>query len=440
MEEAIIASATPSNIRSALHLIRLSGTNVIDIVASCFEKKIDKKDRKIYVGFINEKDKIIDQVVLLIFPAPFSYTGEDVVEIICHGNPIINNEIISLFLSKGVRLAKNGEFTYRAFLNKKMDLIEAESVNDLINAATSESKQIILNSLNGKTSSLLKPIKERILKLLSNIEVNIDYSEYKDIEKINKKNIVKEVLDFKKQLEIFIKNGEKSLIIKEGIKISLIGKTNVGKSTLLNAILKQDKAIVTNIPGTTRDIVEGEIKIDGILLHFFDTAGIRDSNNKIEKIGIKKTFDVIKESDLVIYIKDNIKEKDDYIMQYLKNKEIIKVINKIDLHNYKKEKNSDYIYVSAKNNDIFCLIDKIKEKLDINTAIFNNPSFCNAREIGLLKQAVFLINNILLEKNAPMIVLSSLIRDLLNVILDILGEKTSIDLVNEIFSRFCVGK
>ena len=436
--EAIIAPSTPSNIRSALHIIRLSGTNVISIVSSFFDKAINKKKKEIYVGFIKEGNRIIDQVVLLIFPEPFSYTGEDVVEIICHGNPVIDNELIKLFLSNGVRLAKRGEFTYRAFLNKKMDLVEAESVNDLINAETSESKQIILNSLSGNTSALLRPIKERILKLLTNIEVNIDYSEYEDIEKINKKKIIKEMVDFKNILKNFVENSEKSLIIKEGVKIALIGRTNVGKSTLLNALLKQDKAIVTDIPGTTRDVVEGDVKINGILLHFFDTAGIRNSSDKIEKIGIKKTFDIIKNSDLVVYVKDNIYEKDDDIVQYLKNKKIIKVINKMDLQ--KNKKSNEYTYISAKNGDISCLLKKIKDILNINDEIFSNPSFCNVREIGLLKRAVSLIDNILLEKNISMIILATLIRELLNVILDILGETTSFDLINEIFSRFCVGK
>ncbi|MBP5301552.1 MAG: tRNA uridine-5-carboxymethylaminomethyl(34) synthesis GTPase MnmE [Bacilli bacterium] len=444
--EPIIASATPSNIRSALHIIRISGTGIFKIVSSCFDKDISTNKQTICVGCIKENKRVVDKVVLLAFPHPNSYTGEDVIEIICHGNPIISNDIISLFLSKGVRLAKQGEFTYRAFLNKKIDLIESEAVNDLINAKTLESKQMILNSLCGKTSSLLKPIKENILQILSNIEVNIDYSEYTDIEKINRKNIRKSFLECKKTIKQFINQGEKGLIIKEGLTVVLVGDTNVGKSTILNTLLNCEKAIVTNIPGTTRDVVEGEIKLEGILLHIFDTAGVRNSNNKIEQIGISKTFKMIEKSDLVIFVMDNKNENikiNSKLKTALQEKTVINIVNKSDLIKNSQKLNKNYIYISAKNKNIDGLINKIKEEIKIDGVYnYNNPSFCNAREIGLLKQAVLLIDKILFENNnnAPMVVLSTLIRELLNIILDILGENTSLDLIEDIFSRFCVGK
>ena len=439
-KEPIIALATPS-IKSALHIIRLSGLNILKIVSKIFsEKIINDKVRNIHVGFLKDKNKIIDQVVLLTYIHPNSYTGEDVVEIICHGNAIIDNEIIDLFISKGVRMATNGEFTYRAFINGKLDLIKAESINDLINATTLESKQICMHSMNGDTSKLLIPIKNRLISLISNIEVNIDYPEYKNIEKINRKKIFSELFFFQKKIKEFIKNGNKNLIIKNGINVVIIGKPNVGKSTLLNCLINKNKAIVTNIPGTTRDIVEDEVVIDGILFHILDTAGIRNSNDKIETLGIKKTFEAINKADIIIYLKDNLKDNDIKILN--NDKKIIEVINKSDLLSKKNKKNNKYIYISAlKNKNINLLIDKIKNVLNIKS-IYNKASFANVRELALLKKSNLLINKIFLElKNqTSMDIILTLLNNLLNIFLEIFGDKISFDIVKEIFSRFCIGK
>ena len=435
--EPIIALAT-SPIKSAIHIIRVSGNNCFKIISNNFSEVISKdKSKTIHVGYIKDDQKrIIDQVVILTHPHPNSYTGEDVVEIMTHGNALIDNQIIKLFISKGIRMATNGEFTSRAYLNHKIDLVQAEAVNDLINATTLESKQIITYSLNGETSKLLLPIKKYLLDLISNLEVNIDYPEYKDIETVNRKKIVNELNKYQKRINNLIKDGTEGLIIKEGIKVAIIGKPNVGKSTLLNALIKEDKAIVTNIPGTTRDIVEGEVNLDGITIHLLDTAGIRISKNKIENIGVNKTLKAIKQADLIIYLKDKINDK---LKINLKNKKVIEVINKADLL---KNKDHKHIYISALKKNLKPLIKEIKNVVGLSSDVSNHPSFANARQLGLLKLANKYIDEILDEckKQSPIDILAVLLNNLLNVILDVFGEKTSLDLTKEIFSRFCVGK
>ena len=431
--EAIVALAT-SPIKSALHIIRMSGSNVFEIISDIFSKKINYKKREINIGYILEDKNIIDQVVLLTYPAPNSYTGEDVAEIITHGNVLIDNEIINLTIRKGARMASNGEFTSRAFLNHKLDLVQAEAINDLINATTIESKNIITHALKGETSLLLQPLKKGLIDLISNLEVNIDYPEYKDIEQVNRQRIAKDLNKYRQSLNNLIENGQKGLIIKEGIKVAIVGKPNVGKSTLLNALIKEDKAIVSNIPGTTRDIVEGEINIDGILLHLLDTAGLRSTHNKIESIGVKKTYDIIKKADIVIHLKDDPKD-----LTTIKGKIDIEVINKADLI---KKKDKNHIYISAKQGKIDELIEAIKKKIGLSNDNFNKASFANARELGLFKRAVILIDDIINEnkKNTPIDIILTMLHELLDIILEVFGEKASLDLTKEIFSRFCVGK
>ncbi|MCQ2792560.1 MAG: tRNA uridine-5-carboxymethylaminomethyl(34) synthesis GTPase MnmE [Bacilli bacterium] len=433
--EPIIALATPP-LKSALHIIRISGTNVFKIVSSCFTVDISKeKKRNIHFGYIQNKSRVIDQVVLLTYPHPHSYTGEDVAEIITHGNVLIDNEIIDLMISKGMRMATNGEFTSRAYLNHKIDLVQAEAVNDLINTTNQEAKQIITYALKGETSKLLLPIKKGLLDLISNLEVNIDYPEYQDIEKVNRKRIKNDLAKYQKEIKKLIAHGEEGLIIKDGVKVAIVGKPNVGKSTLLNAFIKQDKAIVTNIPGTTRDIVEGDVNIGGITLHLLDTAGIRNSKNVIENIGVKKTYHAIKYADVVVYLKNQINEAPVDI----KHPRVITVINKADLI---KHKDNKHIYISAKKHQIKPLITAIKKVVGVSSQSYNHPSFANTRELGLLKRSDKLINEILNEvnKNTPIDIIAVLLNNLLNTVLEIFGDKASLDLTQEIFSRFCVGK
>lgn len=439
--EPIVALAT-APFKAALAIVRTSGEGVFDIVNKIFSKKIilnkDEKN-KIYFGKILDDNKVVDEVVLLAYKSPFSFTGEESVEIICHGSIIIANQIISLLIKNGCRYALNGEFSNRSFLNNKINLVEAEAINDAINAVTLESKNLSMLSLIGETNKLIYPIKEKIADILCLIEVNIDYPEYEDIEEVSKEKIDIDVNDIVLLLNDVITNGKKGHIITNGLKVAIVGKPNAGKSSLLNALLKEKKAIVTDIPGTTRDVVEGEIILNGIYLKLLDTAGIRESKNIIEKEGIKKSLDAIKEADLIIYVVDvTDKKEDENIIKNLDNKLIIKVYNKADLIEEKEDK----LYISALENKIEPLKEKIMEVLNLTEDNFQNPSINNARELGLLEKCRnYLISSLKANKNNVSLDLISVdLKNAYNCLLEILGEDTNLDFTKEIFKRFCVGK
>lgn len=440
--ETIVALAT-APLKSALHIIRVSGDDCFDIVSKCFNKDIREiKERTLLVGKIVDGDRIVDEVVVAVYKGPKSFTGENLVEIICHGSVLIANEIIELLLSKGARLAVNGEYTSRAFLHERIDLVQAEAINDVINATTKEAKELSMLSLKGETSKLITPIRTRIADILSLIEVNIDYPEYEDIEVANKENVISIVDELVPQIDKLVNEGEKGLIIKEGIKVALVGKPNVGKSSLLNALLGESKAIVTDIAGTTRDIVEGEINLNGVVLHLLDTAGIREVDDKVESIGVNKSKDAIKEADLVIVLLDasnELDEQDKEILNLAKETPHIIVYNKMDKSSSKQK---DGIYISALNNDISPLKDAIYEKVGLKEESFKTPSLNNTRQLGLLRSVK---ESLLQAKNdanddLPMDLISVSLHDAYNAVLEILGEYNQRDISKEIFSRFCVGK
>ena len=439
-QEPIVALAT-APLKSALAIVRCSGDGIFDIVNKCFSKKINliNKKNKIFYGYIKNNEEIIDQVILLAYKSPFSFTGEDSVEIICHGSVLIANEIIEVLIKNGCRYAVNGEFSNRAFLNNKINLIEAEAINDVINSVSKESKNLSMLSLIGKSNDLVINIKNKIADIMSLIEVNIDYPEYNDIENVTKEKIEKDISDICENLKQTISNGEKGKIIKDGLKVAIVGKPNAGKSSLLNAFLKQNKAIVTSVAGTTRDVVEGEIILNGIYLKLLDTAGIRESENLIEKEGIKKSKQAINEADLIIYVVDVTDKNEDLdILESIKDKIVVKVYNKSDL----VRKDDDKLYISALTNDIDPLKDEIIKKLNLSKENYQNPSINNARELGLLKKCYEYLNLVLDEnKNDLSLDLISIdLKNAYNCILEILGEETDLDFTKEIFKRFCVGK
>ncbi|MDD3938723.1 MAG: tRNA uridine-5-carboxymethylaminomethyl(34) synthesis GTPase MnmE, partial [Bacilli bacterium] len=337
------------------------------------------------------------------------------------------------------RLAFNGEFSSRAYLNGKIDLIQAEAIDDLINAKTHEAKKISLYSLKGETSKLVAPIKKEIADLLSQIEVNIDFPEYEDIEEVSRSQVIAVAEKIIADVTKLIHDGRQGQIVKDGIKVAIIGKPNVGKSSLLNAMIGQEKAIVTNIPGTTRDIVEGEINLKGITLHILDTAGIREGDNEIEAIGIKKAKRATEEADLVILVRDASEQDDESFLTLVKNKKHIIVYNKSDIA---KNKNANNLYISALNKDIDPLLKKIAETLSISREVFEQPSLNNSRQLGLLgsicenlQQAVEDAKN-----DQPIDLVSVSLLSAYNATLEILGEGNKNDISEEIFSRFCVGK
>lgn len=440
MFETIVALATPP-MKSALAIIRLSGDDCFEVVSKCFSKSIlNIKERTLLVGSIFDKDKKIDDVVLCVYKGPKSFTGEDSVEIICHGSTLISHEIIEILLQNGARLATNGEFSSRAFIHQKIDLIQAESINDAINATTKEAKDLSLLSLSGETSKLIRPLKTKLADIISLIEVNIDYPEYQDIEIANKEKIISYCDELIFNINKLIAEGEQARIIKDGIKVAIVGKPNVGKSSLLNALLGEDKAIVTDIAGTTRDVVEGEINLNGVVLHLLDTAGIREASDKVESIGVERSKKAVKEAELVIVVlSENIEKEDQEILDMTNNTNRIIVYNKADQIKDKKDNN---IYISALQNDIKPLVNEIYKNVGLDEQAFSRPALNNTRQIGLLKQAK---ESLLKAKEDA---LNDLTVDLLSVslmnaysaILEILGEANQIDISKEIFSRFCVGK
>jgi tRNA modification GTPase len=442
MLDTIVAVAT-APIKSALAIIRVSGSDAFSLVSKIFTSDLTKVTKRTsFFGKIRTNGKNIDEVVLLAYKGPQSFTGEDVVEIITHGSPLITNEIIEILLGLGARIALNGEFSARAYANNKIDLIQAEAINDMINATTKEAKNLALLSLSGEASAIIQPIKEKIADLLSLIEVNIDYPEYEDIEQANKEMIISAIDKINLDIAKLINEGNQGKIIKEGINVAIVGKPNVGKSSLLNAFLQEEKAIVTDIAGTTRDIVEGSVNVKGITLHLFDTAGIRESQDRVEKIGIHKAKKTIEDADLVLLVLDaseKLTKEDEDLLEMTKDKKRLIVHNKADL---KLDDKKDAIYVSAIQKDVSVLEEKIISLFGIEEKSYFRPSLNNARQLGLLEKVREYLK--LAKKDAeedlPVDLISVNLHGAYNAILEILGEHNDNDLTDEIFSRFCVGK
>lgn len=448
MEDTIVAISTSVG-EGAISIIRLSGHDALNIASKVFTKDLTKVDsHTIHYGFITSNNEKIDEVLVSVMKAPKTFTREDIVEINCHGGIATTNKVLEVLLENGARLAEPGEFTKRAFLNGRIDLLEAEATMDLISSKAESARKISINTLTGETSNLIKNLRSELVKIISNIEVNIDYPEYEDIEVLTNESILPDIKKFKEKLEEIIKKSEDSKVIKEGIRVGIIGRPNVGKSSLLNSLLEEEKAIVTDVPGTTRDIVEGSLIVSGTPLNIIDTAGIRKTEDTVEKIGVEKSLKIIDTSDLLIYILNNneeITEEEKEILEKTKNKKRIIVVNKIDLKTKLNKKLLDsYIEISVKENiGIDKIKDEIKRLFNIGEISTNDMTYLsNARSIALLKKSLNNINDAINEinNNNPIDIVELSLKESWNNLGEVIGETYTDELLDELFSRFCLGK
>ena len=436
----------------------MSGKKCFDVLQKIFKPKNvqnidDIKGYTIKYGNIVDGENIIDEVLVSYFKAPKSYTTENMCEINSHGGNIVLKKILELCLKNGAELAEPGEFTKRAFLNGRIDLLQAESVIDIINAKSDKELKTGVKQLEGFLSNEIAKIKQEILDVMVNIEVAIDYPEY-DVDEVTDKQISDMLDSVEKKLNKLENSFDNGKIIKEGIKTAIVGKPNAGKSSLLNAILKEDRAIVTEIEGTTRDTIEEFITINGIPLKLVDTAGIRKAKDKVEKIGISKSREIAKAADLIIAIFDSSKDltdEDMEILNLIKGKKVIILLNKIDLNSKIDENDSrllavsqDIIKVSALNN---LGIDKLYEKI---TNLFNLDQInldnevliTNLRQKNLITKAIDHIQETknTMSNNMPLDIVAISIKEILEDLGSITGDEVSEDIIDEIFSKFCLGK
>ncbi len=451
MNDTIAAISTALGI-GAISIVRVSGEDSISIVNKIFKGKDlnSVKSHTINYGFIIDKEETIDEVLVSVMKAPNTYTKEDIVEINCHGGITTTNKVLELLLNKGARLAEPGEFTKRAFLNGRIDLTKSEAVLDLLESKTESSRKLAIKGIEGKTFTLVDNFRNKIRDLISSIEVNIDYPEYYDIEVVTIEKIKEETTKMKKELENIIKESNNSKIIKNGIDTLIIGKPNVGKSSILNRFLDEEKAIVTDIAGTTRDIIEGQVTLNNIALNIIDTAGIRTTSDKVEKIGVEKSLSLIEKSDLVIVVlngNEELAKEDKEILEKTKYKNPIIVINKNDLEEKIDRKYlKDYNVVSTNTNDIDG-IDSLKNKIiemfnleQIESKDYNYLT--NVRQISLAKQALEKLNDVLesINNNLPIDMVEIDLRDCFDLLGEIIGKTYTDEIIDNLFEKFCVGK
>ena len=448
MNDTIAAISTALGV-GAISIIRVSGDKSIEIVNKIFDKDLEKvKSHTIVYGHIVDNENIIDEVLVSVMKSPKTFTTEDVIEINCHGGIATTNKVLELLLKNGARMAEAGEFTKRAFLNGRIDLLEAEGVMDLIDSKTEASRKLAMSALSGNVSRMISDLRNQMIEIITNIEVNIDYPEYEDILVVTTDMINSSITSLEEKLIKILKEAENGKIIKNGINTLIIGRPNVGKSSLLNKLLNEEKAIVTDIEGTTRDIVEGNISLDGIELNRIDTAGIRKTDNIVEQIGVNRSLSLIDKADLIILVLNNNEKltEDDYkLLDSTNDKKRIIFINKNDLP---KNINLDIVdnVVYGSTMQIFginALKDKIKELFnmeEIEKGDFNYLS--NARHIATIHECISVVESIKegLKNGLPIDMLEIDIKKIWELLGNLIGESYDEELLDNLFSRFCLGK
>lgn len=437
LHDTIVSLSTALAIQ-AVSIIRLSGDRALEITEQLLKKPLNNQDHRLTYGFVHEAEQIVDEVIVLVMKAPRSYTREDVVEIQCHGGIYVTQKILSLVLGLGARLANNGEFTQRAVMNGRIDVSQAEAVNDLVNADSEQSAQLAIQGLKGSIKQLIEPLKEELLAIIAHIEVNIDYPEY-DLEEMTRKTLYPLCKTFEEKLMTLLEEAKSGITMRNGVKTAIVGKPNVGKSSLLNALLNEDKAIVTEIAGTTRDVVEGFIRLKNVSLHLLDTAGIRESEDRIERLGIDKTYQMIEQAELVLFLVDaglGMDSEEEALLKKIDPDKLMLIYNKKDL-----ESKPDRLEISAMHRDIQSLVDAINSRYEVHQFVFKRPVLSTQRTVGLAMQALNAMRQALLSIEVENEI------DLINIdlreayqALHAIGSLDDVSIQDEIFSRFCLGK
>ncbi|MBK2402187.1 tRNA uridine-5-carboxymethylaminomethyl(34) synthesis GTPase MnmE [Erysipelothrix sp. strain 2 (EsS2-6-Brazil)] len=429
---------------SAINVLRISGVDAIETVNQIFSRDLEQVDsHTVHYGHIIDpvNKQVVDEVLVSVFRAPRTYTREDVVEISCHGGVLVTKKILSLCLSVGARMAEPGEYTQRAFLNGRIDLSQAESVMELIQAPNEFAQELAISGVQGNVRKLIEPLLERLIQMIANIEVNIDYPEYDDVEVLTEAVILPDAKEFLKDLGKILKESQSGRIMKEGVKTVILGKPNVGKSSILNVLLEEDKAIVTEIAGTTRDLVEGWIRLQNVALHLIDTAGLRDTGDRIEQIGIEKSRKALETAELVIVVFDASQPRDQEDLELLeatKHKERIIVYNKKDL----VERAPDGLYVSALEADVHELVDEINKRYVEHTKALSKPTLSNERHIAQVQKSYLAMQRAIeaLEFGMELDLVTIDLNESYVELASIIKPKKDINVLDEIFARFCLGK
>ena len=447
MNDTITAISTTLGL-GAISIIRVSGKDAIEKVNNITNINLtEKQTHTVSYGYIKENENIIDEVLITIMKAPKTFTTEDIVEINCHGGVATTKKVLELLLKQGLRLAEPGEFTKRAFLNGRIDLTKSQAVNDLINAKTDKARQIVINNLTGTTTNKIKKLREKLINIISNIEVNIDYPEYQDIEEMTTTKINKEITTIEQELEQIIENSKNSKLITNGINIAIVGRPNVGKSSILNKLINEEKAIVTNIPGTTRDIVEASLTLEGIPLNLIDTAGIRETNDIVEQLGVKKSKQALENSDLVLLVLNNnekLTHEDKQLLEETKNKQRIIVINKTDLKTNIDLKETNIVKTNTQEEQgLEPLKEKIKELFKLDKIKTNDFYYVSTIEqlqkIENCKQNITSIKEGL-KNNQPVDIIEIDLKIIWQTLGEVIGETYTEELLDNLFKNFCVGK
>ncbi|CFW92915.1 tRNA modification GTPase MnmE [endosymbiont DhMRE of Dentiscutata heterogama] len=455
ISQKTITALVTAPITQNIALIRISGSKTYSIITKIFDHPLpeypQKKPQLIFGKIVNSQQEIIDEVLLLCFYKPHSFTGEDVVEISCHGNLFVVQQILQLILENGAELAEKGEFTKQAFFNGKLNLVQAQAINDLIRAPSLQGAKLALHNLSPESQKELKIIENELLDIIATIKVNIDYPEYDGVEYLTGQQVLPRITKLGKKIQIIQKTGQKTRVYQEGLKVAIVGKPNVGKSTLLNALLQEEKAIVSPVAGTTRDIIEARYNLNGIPLILLDTAGIRETADLVEKIGVERTWQALSQAEIILFLVDNSGSwgsAEENIFSHIRDKNHLIIINKIDQGS--KLQLPDFIFpdkicrISAKNQQLTELEAKISQLFagDLVNSLSLYPylshSWQQAKLTSLIQQLQSVINE--LKKGTYLDALCGDLEIGYKLVQELSGKEYEGELLDIIFSKFCLGK